>query len=145
VGAGTITATVGLAILAVGVTALIRSQWLGQFTLRRPGLIFLAVGQGLLLLGLATRAVHRIRPGVRTGTSAGPIPMVAAPAIWPSVVPMIPMHAGFPWLQPVANSPSYRSTDPGQITQLKAQLEALSQELDKLSQPAGGHNAHASN
>jgi hypothetical protein len=93
--AGTIMATVGLAVLAVGIVALVRGHLFGQFMLRRPGLFIAAVGQGILLLGLVAQAVYRSRQAVRPRNIASP--NSSANPIWPSVIPIVPLSAGFAW------------------------------------------------
>jgi hypothetical protein len=132
--AGTITATIGLAVLAVGIAALVRSHWFGQFALRRPGMVIAAVGQGILLLGLSAQAVYKARHAIRSGSNGiSRLPPPANPyaGVWPGVVPVLPLHAGYSWpvTVPVAGS---SGSHPGQIAQLKAQLACLSQQLDQL-------------
>lgn len=123
---GSLATTVGLAIIAVGAMAVLRSLTAQQPSLMRPGVMIAAAGQFVLLLGIVALAVHGRRSAiVRKVAGFGRSDAVAAQPVVAGTLPYLPIGAGYA-LPP---SPSNHS---GQIAQLKAQLACLSQQLDHL-------------
>ncbi len=132
--AGAITATIGLAIVAVGATAVLRAQVAGQTDLIRPGVTIAAAGQFVLLFGIVALTLRSRRLRIARQSAAFGVahaaPVVAHPFV-AGTVPYMTLGSTFGWptAAPAPSSPSHQS---GQIAQLKAQLACLSQQLDHL-------------
>jgi hypothetical protein len=129
---GSLAATVGLAIIAVGGMAVLRAATGQQPTLMRPGVVIAAVGQFVLLLGIVAMAARNRRAanapdggGLHYARAVAAQPVVASP------LPYLPVNAGYAWPTP-PHAAAGQGSQSGQIAQLKAQLACLSQQLDHL-------------
>jgi F0F1-type ATP synthase membrane subunit c/vacuolar-type H+-ATPase subunit K len=109
---GAFFATVGLAIVAVGATAIARAHFLHQPSFFRPGVTIAAIGQGVLLFGLIIVALRNGRSSMVNSYAGGGDAGVVQRAV-----------------------PVLAASNAEQIRQLKAQLACLSQQLDDLTAP----------
>ena len=123
---GAFTTVVGLAVVAVGITAVLRAQLGRQSDLFRPGMVVAAAGQFVLLVGIMALAAQSLR---RSRTRRAGSLEALTPELAHVMAPAMATSSSFPASWPAA-APS--SNGSGQIAQLKAQLDCLSQQLDHL-------------
>jgi hypothetical protein len=132
--AGAMITAVGLAIVAVGVLAVVRGHWGGHPVLYRPGIVVAAIGQVLLLSGIVMMAAQASRTApARTNWEIDLIQsqLDRLRGVMPATAGATPSSSALAW-QPQVGASSQPNV-PGQIAQIKAQLACLSQQLDHLS------------
>ena len=126
---GAFVTAIGLAIIAVGVTAVVRAQMTRHMPLMRPAVVIAASGQFVLLLGLIALAVQGGRAAKnRQGAPAGSLQTALGPMRYALAVQHGPDAAAAGW-SPGAGP---RADQAGQIAQLKTQLVCLAEQLDQL-------------
>ena len=126
---GAFATAVGLAVIAVGATAILRAVYFHESSYFRPGLIIAATGQAIVLIGIIAMAlIHRTTRSRGAGDMARIEPELNG--LHRASAAAAPGTADLAATNPGANA--------GQIAQLKAQLACLAQQLDHLNvSPAG--------
>jgi len=142
---GALMATVGLAITAVGASAVLRAYVVQQPEMLRPGVTIAAAGQFVLLLGIVALAVRSAQNG--RSRQGGEIEQLQSEVSRMShalaaAAPWQPFGSAFP-VPVFVPATTSGGGNAGQIAQLKAQLACLSQQLDHLGMANGGGHAKA--
>jgi hypothetical protein len=132
--AGPLTTTIGLAIVAVGATAVLRAQLAAQPALIRPGVVIAAVGQFVLLLGIVALTIRNRRLKLARQSAAfsdAHVDPLVARSLVAGTIPNMTVGPNFGWPTSI-HAAGGHGNQSGQIAQLKAQLACLSQQLDHL-------------
>jgi hypothetical protein len=132
--AGVITATLGFVLTLLAVVVYARGRFIELAAMQRVALVIAATGQATMVLGILLQLVYRSRALRRSDSTSGNNSPAMPQTMWPSVLPVVPLSTPYSWpvAMPVTTNAGHSS---GQIAQLKAQLNCLSQQLDHLSAP----------